>query len=39
MSLASLNPKAETIEKTEALAVNISAAIGIQGVLKTNLGI
>lgn len=39
MSLASLNPKAESIEKTEALAVNISAAIGIQGVLKTNLGI
>lgn len=39
MSIKELNPKAETIEKSDALAVNIGAALGLQNVLKTNLGI
>merc|ERR1712112_807985 len=33
-----LNPKAEVARAAQALAVNISAAKGIQDVLKTNLG-
>ena len=33
-----LNPKAEVARAAQALAVNISAAKGIQEVLKTNLG-
>lgn len=33
-----LNPKAEVAKQQGALAVNISAAKGIQDVLKTNLG-
>ena len=33
-----LNPKAEVARASQALAINISAAKGIQDVLKTNLG-
>ncbi|KAL5015966.1 hypothetical protein ScPMuIL_005555 [Solemya velum] len=33
-----LNPKAEVARAAQALAVNISAAKGLQDVLKTNLG-
>ncbi|KAK2703708.1 hypothetical protein QYM36_017865 [Artemia franciscana] len=33
-----LNPKAELARASQALAVNISAAKGIQDVMKTNLG-
>lgn len=33
-----LNPKAESIRRTQALQVNISAAIGLQDVLSSNLG-
>lgn len=33
-----LNPKAEFARAAQALAVNISAAKGIQDVMKTNLG-
>jgi T-complex protein 1 subunit zeta len=33
-----LNPKAESIRRSQALQVNISAAIGLQDVLSTNLG-
>lgn len=36
--LSLVNPRAEHIEKRESLAININAAIGIQSVLKTNLG-
>lgn len=37
-SISLLNPKAEVARAAQALAVNISAAKGIQDVLKTNLG-
>ena len=37
-AISMLNPKAETARAAQALAVNISAAKGIQDVLKTNLG-
>merc|ERR1712203_582792 len=33
-----LNPKAEVARAAQALAINISAAKGLQEVLKTNLG-
>ena len=33
-----LNPKAEVASARQALAVNISAAKGLQDVLRTNLG-
>lgn len=33
-----LNPKAESIRRSQALQVNISAAIGLQDVLSSNLG-
>ena len=33
-----LNPKAEVASAVQALAVNISAAKGLQDVLRTNLG-
>ena len=36
--ISMLNPKAEVARAAQALAVNISAAKGIQDVLKTNLG-
>jgi T-complex protein 1 subunit zeta len=37
-SLESLNPNAEIIRRAQALQVNVSAAMGLQGVLKSNLG-
>ena len=37
-SISLLNPKAEVARAAQALAVNISAAKGIQDVMRTNLG-
>ena len=37
-AISMLNPKAEVARASQALAVNISGAKGIQDVLKTNLG-
>ncbi|XP_075983388.1 chaperonin containing TCP1 subunit 6 [Anticarsia gemmatalis] len=37
-AISLLNPKAELARASQALAVNISAAKGIQDVMKTNLG-
>jgi hypothetical protein len=36
--LEDLNPDAEIVSKAAARAVNVAAAMGLQGVLKTNLG-
>jgi T-complex protein 1 subunit zeta len=33
-----LNPKAEVLKKIQALAMNINAAMGLQEVMKSNLG-
>ncbi|ERL93050.1 hypothetical protein D910_10352 [Dendroctonus ponderosae] len=38
MAISLLNPKAEVARAAQALAINISAAKGIQDVMKTNLG-
>ena len=38
-SLNLWNPKAEYMKKQQAMAVQITAATGMQEVLKTNLGI
>merc|ERR1719402_2008965 len=37
-AIKTLNPKAEVARASQALAINISGARGIQDVLKTNLG-
>lgn len=37
-SINLLNPKAEYMRKQQALAVQVTAATGMQEVLKTNLG-
>lgn len=37
-AIKALNPKAEVARAQAALAVNISAARGLQDVLRTNLG-
>lgn len=37
-AISLLNPKAEFARAAQALAVNISAAKGIQDVMRTNLG-
>lgn len=37
-AVKALNPKAEVARAQAALAVNISAARGLQDVLRTNLG-
>lgn len=37
-SLQFLNTKADILRRSQALAVNINAAKGLQEVLKTNLG-
>ncbi|CAK8686120.1 T-complex protein 1 subunit zeta-like [Clavelina lepadiformis] len=37
-AIKSLNPKAEVARSTQALAINISAARGLQDILRTNLG-
>lgn len=38
MAIRVINPNAETLSKSAALAMNINAAKGLQDVLKTNLG-
>ena len=37
-AISLLNPKAEFARASQARAINISAAKGIQDVMKTNLG-
>ena len=37
-AIKTLNPKAEVARAAQALALNVSAARGLQDVLKTNLG-
>lgn len=37
-AISLLNPKAEFARAAQALAINISAAKGIQDAIKTNLG-
>jgi len=37
-SLQLINPHAESIRRAQALMINLSAAKGLQEVLKTNLG-
>eukprot|EP00980_Cylindrotheca_fusiformis_P010560 scaffold2334_cov118-Cylindrotheca_fusiformis.AAC.32 len=36
--LRDLNPNAEIVSKTQARAVNVAAGVGLQNVLKSNLG-
>jgi len=33
-----INPHAEVTRRAHALSINVSAAVGMQEVLKTNLG-
>lgn len=37
-AVKALNPNAEVVKASQALAVNLTAAKGIQDVLRTNLG-
>ena len=37
-SIRTMNPNAEIVAKSQALLINVSAAKGLQGVLKSNLG-
>ncbi|RHY15646.1 hypothetical protein DYB25_008686 [Aphanomyces astaci] len=37
-SVRTVNPNAEVVARSQALLVNVSAARGLQGVLKSNLG-
>lgn len=37
-NLQYLNPKAEVLKNIQALAMNINAAMGLQDVMKSNLG-
>lgn len=37
-AIHSLNPKAEVARASQALAINIGGAKGLQEVLRTNLG-
>ncbi len=37
-AISMLNPKAEYAKSSQALAINISAAKGLQDILKSNLG-
>ncbi len=37
-AISVLNPKAEFARASQALAINISAAKGLQEILKSNLG-
>lgn len=37
-SVQFINPKAEVLKKIQALAMNINAAMGLQDIMKTNLG-
>jgi len=38
MSLNFINPKAEVLKSIQALAMNINAAMGLQDIMKSNLG-
>jgi T-complex protein 1 subunit zeta len=37
-AVQSINPNADVIRRGQALLININAAIGLQSVVKTNLG-
>ena len=37
-SVQYINPKAEVLKTIQALAMNINAAMGLQDIMKTNLG-
>lgn len=37
-SINLLNPKAETVRRSQALAVNTAGAMGLANVVKSNLG-
>ncbi len=37
-SVQFINPKAEVLKKVQALAMNINAAMGLQDIMKSNLG-
>jgi T-complex protein 1 subunit zeta len=37
-SVQFINPKAEVLKKIQALAMNVNAAMGLQDIMKTNLG-
>jgi hypothetical protein len=37
-SVQYLNPKAEVLKNIQALAMNINAAMGLQDIMKSNLG-
>ena len=37
-NLQYLNPKAEVLKNIQALAMNINASMGLQDVMKSNLG-
>jgi hypothetical protein len=37
-AVQSINPHAEVVRRAHALSINVNAAIGMQEVLKTNLG-
>jgi T-complex protein 1 subunit zeta len=37
-SVQFINPKAEVLKKVQALAMNVNAAMGLQDIMKTNLG-
>lgn len=37
-AIMAANPRAEVARASEALAINISAAMGVQDYLKSNLG-
>lgn len=38
MSINFINPKAEVLKSIQALAMNINAAMGLQDIMKSNLG-
>eukprot|EP00934_Nitzschia_sp_Nitz4_P000098 Nitzschia sp. Nitz4//scaffold95_size97785//23708//25430//NITZ4_004658-RA/size97785-processed-gene-0.5-mRNA-1//1//CDS//3329560445//98//frame0 len=38
MNFRDINPNAEIVSKTQARAVNVAAGVGLQSVLKSNLG-
>ena len=37
-AVQNINPNADVIRRGQALQININAAIGLQNVVKTNLG-
>lgn len=38
MAVQFINPKAEVLKSIQALAMNINAAMGLQDIMKSNLG-